>query len=240
MHEDKNDMAYWFPKLAATGVPVPRTELITAGVDLSLLLDGITPSGFEGFMLDIHAAACRIPGPPWFLRTGHTSGKHRWAETCRVERLSRSSAHVAALTEASALADIIGLPTNTWAVREFLDLRASFTAFHGMPVAREFRIFVKDGPVQCIHFYWPEDSIRNPTISDWKSELRVMESLGHEEWEALSTLACRVSDAFDGAWAVDFAMLDRASDSGAWVAIDMAEAARAFHDPRCPLSPLKK
>src|SRR4051812_17410817 len=79
---DRNDLAYWFPRLEATGVPVPRTAIVTTDLDLSLVFEaGDTPEGFRNFLAHLTLAADAL-GYPAFLRTGHTSGKHDWPRTC--------------------------------------------------------------------------------------------------------------------------------------------------------------
>jgi hypothetical protein len=59
-------------------------------------------------------------GFPCFLRTDHTSAKHSWNETCFVESFSNLGQHVFNIAEFSEIADMIGLPWDTWVVREFL------------------------------------------------------------------------------------------------------------------------
>jgi hypothetical protein len=231
--EDRNDLAYWFPRLQASGVPVPRTEIVRTDVDLMALLDGRMPEGYAGFINDLGAACARI-GFPVFLRTGHGSGKHEWSRTCYLAaRTCYLSAHVTALVEWSALAHIMGLPTTTWAAREFLHLRHHFTAFRGMPIAREFRAFVADGALQCLHGYWTAVAIRNASIPNWERRLEQQQRVDTYTTAALKPLIERAARQLDGAWSIDFAQ--RAD--GAWVAIDAAEAERSFHWPDCPHRP---
>lgn len=72
--DDKSCLSYWFPKLETAGIPVPKTEIITTGIDLDQLLENTVPEGFSQFVSAIQAAGDRL-GYPCFLRTGHTSGK---------------------------------------------------------------------------------------------------------------------------------------------------------------------
>src|SRR3990167_2427173 len=151
-----NDLAAWYPLLVTTGVPTPRTRLVRTRVELLDLCDGKTPAGFDGFIAKLRVAADSLGGAPIFLRTGHTSQKHGWRKTCYVADLDALPRHVAELTEFSAIADMLGLPTESWVGREFLELDARFVAFDGMPVAAERRFFVAGGRVVCHHPYWPE------------------------------------------------------------------------------------
>src|ERR1051326_162451 len=56
--------------------------------------------------------------------------------------------------------------------RQYLKLNSKFTAFGGLPIANELRMFVhKDKGVQCIHNYWPKEAIKRPSVSDWEKQL---------------------------------------------------------------------
>ena len=84
---DRTCLSYWFPRLAATGVSVPRTEIVRTNVVLGHLLDGKEPEGFAGFLEDVGSACERI-GYPCFFRTGQTSAKHYWKDTCHLTKPS--------------------------------------------------------------------------------------------------------------------------------------------------------
>lgn len=229
--EAPDDLAYWFPRLLEAGVPVPRTEIVRADCDLSPVLDGVTPIGWDDFLVRLRAAADQI-GYPVFLRTGHGAGKHQWRETCYVPDPGVLTRHVVNLVEWSHLVDLFGLPTGTWAVREFLELDASFTAFAGMPVAREFRCFLRGGQAEplCVHPYWPPESIERPSRPDWRPIIDRRNALDPHAEAAVLRLVGQVAPHFDGDWSMDVARhLD-----GRWFVTDMATARRSFHWPACP------
>lgn len=230
---DRNDLAYWFPILAGTGVPVPRTQYLRTDVELGPLLNGEIPDGWGDFLRQLDAAAGMVGGYPVFLRTGHGSGKHEWESTCYVQSPGVMGRHVAALVEWSECVDMIGLPYRTWAVREFLSLEAPFRAagYRGMPVNRERRYFVEGGRVLCSHPYWPTEAVERgrPSDPDWRVKLAALNQQPPGEVALLTGLSERVSRAFDGAWSLDWA---KATD-GTWYAIDMAEAVRSWHWPGC-------
>lgn len=246
MDHARNDMSYWFPILEATGVTVPETVLFQTDVDLRVWLDGEKPEGLEAFMAQLSDAGERL-GYPCFLRTGQTSGKHDWAASCYIDNPDYFARNVPGLLEYSEMACIIGLPYRTWAVRRFLPLVAPFTAFGGMPVAREFRCFFRDHAQICLHPYWPPAAIGqvglgppswldgplgSPNRPEWRLLLEAMNRLKPDDEAEIRGIVARVAAAFDGGWSLDIAQtLD-----GEWVCIDMATMEESFHWPDCPLA----
>jgi len=141
-------LSYWFPKLAATGVPVPETRIVTTDLPLCMLLDGpeqkdVRLEDWQAFVAEVRSAAKEIGGFPCFLRTGHGSGKHDWRTTCYVRDPNALGQHIFNLVEWSEMVDVFGLPTKVWAVRKLLPLLSSFTAFDGFPVNVERRYFIE-------------------------------------------------------------------------------------------------
>lgn len=231
---DRVCLSYWFPKLQATGVAVPKTRIVTTDVRLIQSLDGIFPSGFHSFLDELRAAIAEVGGYPAFLRTGHGSGKHQWLDTCFVQQPDVAQ-HVANLVEWSECVDMRGLPYKVWAVREFLRLASTFTAFNGFPVNRERRYFIGGGKVLCAHPYWPADAVEGHTKAEfWREKLHVLNEQPADEVALLTTLSEQVAAAFvdDGAWSLDWAM----DFGGKWWAIDMAPAERSYHWPGCPVA----
>lgn len=232
---DLNCLSYWFPKLKAAGIPVPETRIVKTDCDLLQLCDGREPKGVGDLFRDIRAAAHSI-GLPCFFRTGHTSGKHDWENTCCLTHVSAIPQHVYALVEFSAMAGMIGggLDTDVWAVREMLPVQPRFTAFRGkMPITKEFRFFVKgDGQVVCHHPYWPPGSIQHASIpeDEWRVMLQAMSMFADEdEHFELTNLASNAAKAVGGpAWSVDLLKTDRG-----WYVTDMALAAQSFHWDGC-------
>ena len=228
---DPNCLSYWFPKLLRSGVRVPETHVVTTDVQLISILDGKIPDGHGELIRRLVEVADEI-GYPCFLRTGQGSGKHEWERTCYLTDRSMIHRHVCALVEWSATVDFMGLPMNVWVVREMLSLRTAFTAFHGFPVNKERRYFIRDGHVVCHHSYWPEDSIEfygADKPENWRQRLAKLNRELPKEVEELSALAKRVAAHFDGYWSLDFAQ----TVDGTWYAIDMAEGDRSFHWPGC-------
>ncbi len=237
---DKTCLSYWFPKLEAAGLPVPRTEIVRTDCDLMLYFFGgpkdppKPTEAFNAFLVELEAARQRIGGTAVFLRTGQTSGKHDWKRTCYLPVGANLAHHVGALVEFSECADFMGLPWNVWVVREMLpiDPIGICERYGNMPVVREFRYFIADGAVTCWHPYWPLDALNDGGFAADVPEGWYEAMCRHDE--AATALATRVAAVFrdDGAWSVDVLATRRG-----WVVTDMAEAGISYHWPECPHAP---
>lgn len=218
-------LSWWYPKLLEAGLQMPETLIIKTEVPLHEFEDGKTPNGFSDLVGLIESAAREI-GLPAFLRTGYTSNKHGWQNTCFVQDVDLLSRHVAQLVEYSANCDFMGLPTNVWVVRRMIPTAPLFYAFYGkMPITREFRFFVRDGVVEHIQPYWPPDSIddKNPTAENWRELLAAASVLGADE-NHLRDLAERAGRAIGGYWSIDFLQ----AANGGWWLTDCAIGERSF------------
>jgi len=248
---DKNSISYWLPLLQTAGVKTPKTILVYTDIDFTGYMDGRASAEQTArlglFCDELQRAALKLGGFPVFLRTGHTSDKHSWYKTCLLFRIEDIASHVLALAEFSYLADMMGLPTDVWAMRELLPTEPIFTLRHGMPVNKERRYFVRDGKVICHHPYWPQDAVqehfvvkkslklnlnapikRAPPCHDWKKKLAAANAETDAEIAELMTLSTRVSRVVPGAWSVDWLWT-----KNGWYCIDMALAAESFHWPGC-------
>ena len=227
--QDLNSISYWFPILELA-IPecIPKTEIIHSP-NLLALLDGKMPEGWEGFINQLRAVGERV-GYPCFLRTGHTSGKHFWQRTCCVTGPDQIGAHVSELVEFSEGCSLVGLPHNIWAVREWLrgPVIGVAPAYGNMPVRREFRIFIRDGKVQCGHPYWPIEALLQGGCSEETiAQVESMNVFGADREEVLA-LVLLVAAAFPGYWSVDCLWTDRG-----WMVTDMARGQDSWHWPEC-------
>ena len=229
---DPTCMSYWLPRLEAAVLPVPRTTLVPmsrdAFRDVFNIFDGKPVEGpANEFLRELDAAAARI-GYPVFLRTGYTSAKHSWARTCHLTDPADLLSHVAGIMEFSECASFIGLPCDWWAVRELLPTMplAACPNYDGMPVCREFRCFVLDGEVCCMHPHWPAEALERGGVAD---AAHVAERLSEcSDEEEVRALAARAGAAVGGAWSVDVLETERG-----WFVTDMAEAEKSWHWPGC-------
>ena len=133
--------------------------------------------------------------------------------------------------EESCLKDI-SADTQAFMVREYLSIPATFTAFGGLPIGREWRFFADQQGILCSHFYWPSDAFdRQPGLpASWRTDLASTSSrLSQYDQASLSEMAARAACTIGyGAWSVDFAL----DANGKWWLIDMATAERSWH-PKC-------
>ena len=233
----KSCLSYWFPKIEAlsTGAMagrlfVPKTVIIRAKRHLIDILDGDkAPADIKAEVDrvadEIKAAADRF-GYPAFLRTGQGSGKHEWAHTCFIANSEVIPQHIYSLVEWSEMVDMMGLPYNVWVVREFLKGDVAFTAFAGMPVAREFRVITKDGAVGHIQPYWPgeslEDAVEDP---DWMTKLEEHYRLDDATQTLLGELSAEIARAIGDDWSMDWFYVPA---ENRWYLTDMAPAEQSY------------
>lgn len=243
IRDEQTRLSYWFPLIEAAGLPVPKTRIINIddNDDLARIAYGEPSRSLAPLAEQIRTAALEVGGPPFFLRTDYTSGKHDWKDTCFVTELSLVEHHVVNLVEFSECVDLIGLPTDVWVVREMLNTQPLFRAFRGdMPITREFRYFVRDGEIEHVQSYWPEAALENHvnmpegcTNILWREMLTVASYLYDKERAVLDDLTRKASAAVPGYFSVDWL---ETVDRG-FVLIDMAEGDKSVlsaHAARCP------
>lgn len=244
MNVEMNCLSYWFPKIRDAGLPVPRTKIVMLPDELREPIfrpfDGKAMGAeVQPFFDELRAAAESI-GLPCFPRTGQSSGKHNWKNTCCLTDPAALESHVLSLIEFSECAGMFGIPWNVWCVREFLPTTPLVVAdlYGNMPVCREFRLFVKDGEVVCSHPYWTIGSLvdgMSRCPEDLRQRYRALCSTYatgadsfDDESDDLESLAERAGQAVGGSWSVDILHTQRG-----WFVTDMALAGNSFHWEGC-------
>ncbi len=216
---------------------MPRTRIVriptdSVRKDLFKPFDGLTFEGPAETWLGVLSLAADEIGLPCFLRTGQTSNKHEWKNTCHLTDIGDLTAHVLSLIEFSEIADFMGLAWDVWAVRELLPTKPVATVYRGMPLCREFRCFVDGGELICKHPYWPLEAIKSglpegEMISEYLQGK--LNSAMSSEIDEITELAKRAGQACGGRWSVD--VLD--TEKG-WFVTDMALMDQSWHWPGCP------
>lgn len=234
--KDLTCLSYWFPKLKAAGLPVPRTTIIEmpakAFRDVFRVFDGESMKGDAQPFFDAIKNAANAFGYPCFLRTGLTSAKHFWEKTCFLPSAEAIPAHVIEIVEFSECAQLMGLDCGVWAVREMLPTLpiAILTGYGNMPACREFRFFV-DGPeIECWHPYWPEQALEEGGAGESYASLSEIDDPG-----PLLKLAGAAGLAVGGRWSVDILETKRG-----WFITDMAESDKSFHWEQCATHSVNK
>jgi len=232
--ENKNRLSYWFPKLPSH-IRVPDTVIIPyTGEDLINLLDGKIPEGFDSLLADITKAGNDF-GWPMFLRTDYLSGKQSWKNTCYVPTAHDVEDHIINLVEESAMADVVGFPTDCWIARKCISTRPAFHAFRGdMPIVKERRYFTQDAKVVCHHPYWPAEAFYNTNTSTqtWFDSLFYMNIEPDYEVNLLSKLSSEIGATLGGSWSIDWLWSEEKCE---WYLVDMAEADQSYHWLGCSI-----
>jgi len=233
---NKNSMFYWWPIVKDLPVPQPKTIMVRhEGAFKGRLsydpIDGKPDEYFNEMLKGVKKAAQEI-GYPVFIRSDGTSNKHDWKDSCYVVSEDQLYEHIVNILERTAMA--MGLGFMGIAVREFLELDWRFKSHWGeMPVAREFRMFVREGKLECWHPYWPPSAIQRPTIENWYEVLKEMQVLSLDELEHLTEMAEIIGEAVGGYWSIDLCH----AKNGVWYMTDMALGEDSYHWGTCQHAP---
>jgi hypothetical protein len=230
-----NSALHWLPAAKTAtrhaAVSVPETRFVEFDVmQATSMLDGEVPDTFPDVELE---AAAEELGYPVFVRSDLASAKHDGLGAVQATDAADLASVVGEVVRASMQA--MQYPA-ALLVREWVDVEAAFTAFDGLPIGTEFRVFATPDDHLCTHYYWPADSITghadppgdcwrrhrsDAAATDLPATLRaVAKAAAHE---------ARLDDGESRAWSVDFAR-DRDGD---WHLIDMALAADSWHPSSC-------
>lgn len=230
-HRTPTALSYWFPKLEAAGLPVPKTIIVPMN-DAAILniyeeFNRQNGGRDDSRFYDVLEAAAHKVGVPCFLRTDYNSAKMRWKYACFLEDITKLRDHV---MEVAYMSEMASHPWGVWCVREFLPTipHAVLPDFDDMPLTREFRCFVRDGNLLCVHPYWWPESLEQgaaPPDTDYDALCHMTEL---ERWE-IEGLARAAGKAVGGDWSVDIL-----ETKLGWYITDMAEAGGSAHWEGCP------
>lgn len=234
MMMNPNSATIWLPAIQKAGLRVPKTIMIPYNhSSVACFIDD--GSGVEGdwdaVVSGVKKAAHAI-GYPVFIRTDLASAKHNGIKAFRATSRDTVGQCLAETIIDNEMKFGFGPGPTHIMVRQWLDLHHTFTAYRGMPVAREWRFFADSRTVFCAHPYWPEGAVENgmPSVDDWRPKLQMLNELP-QNYGQLCSIAMHAAAACGGdAWSVDFAM----DCDGEWWLIDMARMENSWHWPGCP------
>lgn len=222
--ERMNDITFWYPRLSKLGLPMPKTIIIHTNCDMESFGNGEKVEGLNELLVKIQNAILKI-GLPAFLKTGYTSHKHDWKNSCFISdsTFNNLEKHIFNLAEFSGMATIDRfMPCDFWAVREIIKTKSYFTYFHGdMPITKERRIFIRNGKLECCHSYWPRKVFKGIK----KEKFDELDKLTEEDKKELFKMAQYVANLFQGYWSCDFLL----GKNGQWYLIDMAIGEKSYH-----------
>jgi hypothetical protein len=210
-HDQRNDMAYWFPKLRDIEVPTPESQPLPIEPD---------DEGKPVWDTDLASEIVQCLGGKAFARGGYKSAQMQLSRGSIIFDASHGQVD-STLKELVSQQAMMQMPLgdSLW-LREYLDVNWNHYARQNQNP--EVRAFIRDGEVVCYHprlegFDGDEDN-RESAIDQieraWPREVE----LGERRHEGLITYAERVADEFDGWWSVDFVM----DVNGDWWCTDMA------------------
>ena len=236
---NRNSSHIWLPGLEAAGLPTPRTIVIPySHASIMPIFDGGECPAFDKLVDEVAFAVGEI-GVPAFIRTDLGSAKHSGLKGVQIADGTIAEGPQSVGWVLSRLLEDQEMkfwleregPTAIL-VREWLMLKANFTAFYGLPISNERRSFATPEKVLCQHPYWPADAFEDghePANENWRELLQAI----HDEPvpEELSALAMKAAAAAGaGTWSVDMCQ----DVTGKYWVTDMAVASDSYHWAGCP------
>ena len=238
-NEMTNDSAlHWLPRITALGLPVPRTHVIALDYQkMYPIFDGQPCSAFTKLIADVQDY-CAKRGTPLFVRTDLSSAKHSGPKGYLLDGKNNVGQVLFELLKHHEMTKFMGSDPQALLLREFLNLDHKFTAFHGLPIAREWRLFADAEKCHCWHFYWPDEALEGhiqenviglvETLWKYRKYPRGLAGTYLKQCAVNAAGVCAEGTPVAN-WSVDFAR----DVSGKWWLIDIATAKHSWH-PECP------
>lgn len=219
---------FWFPKLDASRFRewLPNTIMIDYDEDaLSTSLIGGHTDEYERLYYAVEAAIRYEIAGPAFIRTDITSAKHAGSRAWKVEKADDLNDALLTTLSASQLKTYFEkVKGSAIMVRPLLQI-AGRTAFNGLPIGKEFRVFADQKGIQCWHSYWPEEALTGKMDDGGKPAVLRDWTNGWINTDVLD-VAFRAARAMgEGKWSIDFAQ----DKFGKYWLLDMATAGNSFH-----------
>jgi hypothetical protein len=135
---ETNSALEWLPKIEEAGLPVPHTKIIPyTHADIVKELEGGKSNTLSGTR-HIFFTTCNLIGYPCFVRTDLASAKHEGESSYLIKKADDILNVILKTVEDNEVKFWMSEEQpKAFLVREFLNLDAPFTAFGGLPIARE-------------------------------------------------------------------------------------------------------
>ena len=236
---------FWFPKLANHEWQwmrdwLPKTVLVDYSEEaLSPSLAGTRTEEYERLYYEVESMILDHIGYPAFIRTDLTSAKHAGVKAYKIESCDDiNHALLTTLSQAQLKSYFSKVKSSAIMVREFIRVKHERTAFGGLPIGQEWRVFADQISEQCHHGYWPEEALSGH-MDDGKepSAPALTHPLGGWIYtDALDASALAAKAMGAGKWSIDFV---KDVNDKVWL-VDMATAGNSYHHPECPYYRLDK
>lgn len=232
----KEDSAkFWFPKITLAShwlaTWLPKTVLIDYDEEaLAPSLMGQYSKEYERLYYVVERAASEFDGPV-FIRTDLTSAKHSGIDAYKVSKYDAlNHALLTTLSHAQLKSYHSKIKSSAIMVRQWINVKHDRTAFNGLPIGNEWRVFADNRDVRCVHRYWPKEALEGhmddkmPTSAKEWSQLWIRTDLLDDAVQA----AKAATPEWPGEqWSVDFVE----DVNGKFWLIDMATAENSYHAP---------
>jgi hypothetical protein len=227
---------FWFPKIAnlpLAGIRVPKTIMVDYDEEaLSASLLGKETAEYERLYYAVEDATREIVGPA-FIRTDITSAKHVGRSAYIVEKPDDlNHALLTTLSHAQLKSYHSKVKSSAIMVREFIKVKHNRTAFRGLPIGNEWRIFAHQVGHQCSHHYWPKEALDG--MMDDGNEPVWSQAWVRTDLQDTAAFVAKLIGV--GKWSFDFVE----DVNGQWWLVDMATAGNSYHAPECPYFGLDK
>lgn len=160
-----------------------------------LHLVGITPESIILSALEECDAAVQTLGLPVFVKGAVQSRKARGWKACVAET------HEELQRLVSALLTLENRSRGRVVIRKLVQLRYARMSAQGFPFGREYRVFVYDGKILEMGYYWEGDDPLKKLTSSEENHVR---ALALDAWQRLQVpyLAVDIGQLQDGSWIV--------------------------------------
>jgi hypothetical protein len=231
----KDSAKFWLPKLEATWLvrDIPKTVFVNYDEDLlASALFGQRNAEYDRLYYAVEAAIMWETGEPVFIRTDLTSAKHAGVSAYKVtSEDDLNHALLTTLSYAQLKSYHTKVKSSAIMVRQFINVKHERTAFGGLPIAKEWRIFADQDGVQCTHKYWPKEALEGhmddggAPPSNWPDGW----AMGWIDTSILDGARAAAKAQGAGAWSVDYTQ----DVNDKWWLVDMATAANSYHATPC-------